>query len=69
MSHCIFSILKNVISMIYFVFLSIIDFYLNFNKDLSLDAIVDTFYEIIYHLFNLFIPKTKIYSTNNYSPV
>jgi hypothetical protein len=49
------------------LFLSNIDFDLNINKDLSLDAIVDTFYEIIYHSFNLFVPKIKIY--NNYSPV
>jgi len=37
------------------------------NKDLSLDAIVDTFYEIVYQSCNLFVPKTKIY--NDYSPV
>lgn len=49
------------------LFLSNIGFDLNLNKDLSLDVIVDTFYEIVYHSFNLFVSKTKIY--NNYSPV
>lgn len=47
-------------------FLSSIDFNLNFNKNLSLDPLVDSFYEIIYHTFSLFVPKTKIYSS--YSP-
>ncbi|KAL4126168.1 hypothetical protein QTP88_010394 [Uroleucon formosanum] len=47
-------------------FLSSIDFNLNLNKNQSLDALVDSFYEIIYHTFSLFVPNTKIY--NSYSP-
>lgn len=45
-------------------FLSYIDFDLNLDNNLSLDAIINKFHEIIYHSFNLFVPKTKIY--NNY---
>jgi hypothetical protein len=48
-------------------FLSNIDFDLNLDVNLSLDDIIIKFHEIIYHSFDLFVPKTKIY--NNYSIV
>lgn len=46
------------------LFLSNIDFDLNLNQDLSLDALIITFYGIIYYLFSLFVSQTIIY--NNY---
>lgn len=48
-----------------FNFLSNIYFDLNLNNNSSFEAFIETFYEIIYHSFNFFAPKTKIY--NNYS--
>lgn len=44
-------------------FLSNIDFDLNLDNNLSLDAIINKFHEIIYHSFNLFVPK--IYNNNS----
>jgi len=46
-------------------FLRSIDFDLNLNNNLSFESLIDKFYEIIYHSFSLFVPKTKIY--NKYS--
>jgi len=46
-------------------FLRSIDFDLNLNNNLSFESLIETFYEIIYHYFSLFVPKTKIY--NKYS--
>lgn len=49
------------------LFLSKIDFELNLDNNLSFDAQISKFYEIIYHTFSLHVPKTKIF--NNFSPV
>lgn len=43
-------------------FLRSIDFDLNLNNNLSFELQIEKFYEIIYHSFNLFVPKTKIYN-------
>lgn len=49
------------------LFLSKIDFELNLDNNLSFDAQISKFYEIIYHTFSLHVHKTKIF--NNFSPV
>lgn len=46
-----------------FHFLWSIDFDLNLNNNLSLESLIEKCYEIIYHSFNLFVPKQK-YITN-----
>lgn len=48
-------------------FLQGIDFDLNLCNCSSFEALIEKLYEIIYHSFNLFVPKTNIY--NNYLPI